>query len=543
MNNILRKTRDFILTQQTGIISSTVVIASMLLLARFFGFLQSRILNSYFTAGQLDTYYAAFRIPDFVFELLITGALTTTFIPFYLKYARNPEKQNELVVSILNIILIALVIAIALLTMLISPLLHLLAPGFDPQKLDTVTRLAQMLLIGQMPFMVLGNFFMGISQARKSFLLPAIAPVLYSISVVVATILFAPVYGMMAVVVGIMCGSVIFLLTQMLILSKVKIEYLPKITHVKETIQFFRTSVPRMFTVFMAQIEVSVDMSLASMLVQGSYTIFNYAQRLQFLPVSILGMAFGQASLPYISEMYENNKISELRTVIVDSINNLFFITIPFAGFFIVMRTPLVRLIYGGAKFDWNATVLTAVTMSYFCFSLPFHSAYYFLTRCFYAVSDSKTPFIVSIISILFNTISSYVVIAIYHQPVWALGVTFSITITIQVIILFIIFYHRIKGLNLIVIIKELAKVAIAGGLATIITFDARRVLDGLIFDTSRTLNLFSLTLTCFLIMIVTYVFACWTLDSRGLYLVGRAVLHLKRIRQQVVELFVGVQT
>lgn len=543
MNTLLRKTRDFIFAQQAGIISSTILISGMLLIARIFGFARYRVLNGYFTKEQLDLFYAAFRIPDFVFELLITGALTATFIPFYLKFSRDKEKQSAITSSIINLITIIMVALILVLFLFMPWVVRLVTPGFNEDQLAQVIMLSRMLLVGQLPFLVFGNFLTGISQAHKSFFIPSLAPVLYNIAIVVVTVILAPTYGIQSTVFGVIAGSISFFLIQLLILHRIEFKYQPILQYLKEIREFFRIIVPRILTVFAAQIEATIDLSLATLLSQGSYTIFYLAQHLQLLPVSIIGMAFGQASLPYLAEMFQEKKIEEMKKIILDSFNNLFFITVPIAGFFIVNRTAMVRLVYGGAKFDWDATVLTALTMSFFCISLPFHSVYYFLTRCFYATLDSKTPFVVSVLSIALNTILSLLVVVVFHFPVWALGITFSITIIIQVTVLFILFVIRIKGLDLRDMLIEFSKVMIAAALASIITFDVRRVLDGLIFDTTRTLNLLALMILSFGIMVSVYIFASWTLDARGLYLVSRAMFRFRQIQRKAVEMFTGIET
>ncbi len=543
MNTLLKRTRDFIFAQQAGIISSTVLISSMLLLARIFGFARYRVLNGYFTKEELDIYYAAFRIPDFVFEILITGALTTTFIPFYLKYARDKQKQSEITSTIITIIMLALGVFVLVLYALMPWVVRLVTPGFDETRLTQVIELSRLLLVGQLPFLVFGNFLTGISQAHKSFFIPALAPVVYNIGIVLVTVLLAPVYGLKSTIFGVIGGSVAFFVIQLAIFHEIRYIYQPVLRYLTEIKDFLRMVIPRMLTVFAAQIEATIDLSLTTLLTQGSYTIFYLAQHLQLLPVSIIGVAFGQASLPYLSEMFQDKKLDALKKIVTDSLGNLFFITVPIAGFMIVNRTAVVRLIYGGSKFDWDATVLTAVTLSFFCISLPFHSVYYFLTRCFYATLDSKTPFVITVIAIALNTLMSLVVILVLHLPVWALGITFSVTVIAQVVVLFVVFAVRIGGLAIRDLLVEIVKVVIASILASLISFDVRRVLDGLIFDTTRTLNLFTLMAFCFGIMGLVYVFASWTLDAKGLYLVSQTALRVRQMRRRVVEMFTSLET
>lgn len=542
MNNLFRKTRDAILTKQNGIISSSIIIASMMIAARIFGFARYRVLNGFFTKEELDLFYAAFRVPDFVFEILITGALTTTFIPFYLKYAKDTKKQSEFTSSLINFISLALFAFIGVLFILMPIIVRYMTPGFSDEAFAQITFLSRLILVGQLPFLVFGNFLTGLSQANKMFLIPAFAPVLYNVSIVLFTYYMAPSIGLYSTVLGVIFGAILLFLCQLVILQRLDFVYSFTFRYLSDVLSFFRQIVPRLLTVLATQIEATIDLALASLLTQGSYTIFYLAQHLQLLPVSIIGISIGQASMPYLTEMYQGKKLDELKNVIVDSLNNILFLTVPIAGFFIVNRTPIVRLVYGASKFDWEATVLTALTMSYFCISLPFHSIYYFLTRCFYAAMDNKTPFLVSIVAIIFNSILSLLAITVFRLPVWSLGLTFSITIVLQVTALLVIYSYKVHSLSIGLLMKETTKVVTAGSLASLVAYDSRKLFDGLIFDTSRTLNLFFLMCITFGIMMVTYVFAVWTLDSRGLFVITKAIIGIKKMPRKIMTFFSPVE-
>lgn len=542
MNNLLKKTRDVILTRQSGIISSSIIIASMMIVARIFGFARYRVLNGFFVKEELDLFYAAFRVPDFVFEVLITGALTTTFIPFYLKYTKDRRKQSEFTSSLINVITLVLFVFVIVLFVFMPWVVGAITPGFSQEMLTQITFLSRLLLIGQLPFLVFGNILTGLSQANKMFLIPAFAPILYNIAIVAATYLLAPSIGLYSTVIGVVGGAFLLFACQLMVLPKIDFKYLPTVKYLSEIISFFRLVIPRVLTVLAAQIEATIDLMLTSFLAQGSYTIFYLAQHLQLLPVSIIGISIGQASLPYLTEMYQEKKFEDLKNVVVDSLNNILFLTVPIAGFFIVNRTPIVRLVYGASKFDWDATVLTAMTMSYFCLSLPFHSIYYFITRCFYAAMDSKTPFYVSIASIIFNAALSFYAIAIAKMPVWALGLTFSLTISIQVVVMLVIYASKINGFSFKTLMFETSKVVVASSLSSLVAYDIRKLLDGLIFDTSRTLNLLFLMIITFAIMTVTYIFAVWTLDSRGLFILSKVIIGIKMMPKRLSAFFSPVE-
>ena len=190
MNRLLIKTKEFIFAQQTSMFSSTLIISGMMIISRIAGFMRYRILAGYFTKEELDIFFAAFRIPDLVFEILITGALSTTFIPFFIKYQRNKEEQQTIISSIINVVTLALFAAVILLALLMPYLVYLIVPGFDKAKIDQVVFFSRLLLLGQLPFLVLGNFLTGISQAKKSFLIPAVVPILYNVVIIATTLLF-----------------------------------------------------------------------------------------------------------------------------------------------------------------------------------------------------------------------------------------------------------------------------------------------------------------------------------------------------------------
>ena len=400
MNELFNKTKTFIFSKQRSIFSSAILLSGTIVLARFFGFFRYRVLASYFTKEQLDIFFASFRIPDLIFEILITGAFTSSFIPLFIKYQKNKKELNENISSIINFIILLMILTIAILFVWMHPLISFITPGFSKEKIELIVYYSRLLLLGQLPFLILGNFLTGIGQANKFFFLSAIAPVLYNVAIIITTVFFSSQLWLLAPVLGVIFGAFFLFVTQLPILTITEYTYLPIVKKSKSIIEFLRMVIPRTLTVMVAQLDATIDLTLTTILGAGSYTVFYLAQHLQLLPVSVIGVAFGQASLPYLSEIFLEKRTEEFKKIVIDSILNLLFLTIPIMSFFIFARTPLIRLFFGAQKFDWDATVQTAVTLSYFSLSLPFHAIYYFITRCFYAILDSRTPFYVSIFSI-----------------------------------------------------------------------------------------------------------------------------------------------
>ncbi|MGB9883395.1 MAG: murein biosynthesis integral membrane protein MurJ, partial [Microgenomates group bacterium] len=471
MERFFKKTSEFIFQKQKGIFSSAIIISLMIVLSSLSGFLRYRILAGYFNKDQLDIFFAAFRIPDLIYEILITGAITSTFIPIYLKYKNNQKDLSENISSIINLILLVLTILIIITLFFIKPIITFITPGYNQAKLQQIINFSRILLFGQLPFFILANFLTGIGQANKIFFLSAIAPVIYNLTTIIFTILFHKNFGLNAAIYGVVLGSFFLFLIQLPLLFQSNFIYKLIIKKTTGLIEFFKLIGPRILTVITAQIDATIDLILTTFMGSGSYTIFYFAQHLQLLPVSVIGIAFGQASLPYLTELYQEKKMTEFRKIITDSILNLLFLIMPIAAFFIFARTPLIRFFFGGQKFDWSATVQTAITLSYFSFGLPFHTIYYFLTRCFYAMMNSKIPFYASLISIIINTLLSLIFVFIFHLPVWSLGISFSIAIMLNSLILFFILTKKIDQFNFLFIIKEIFKIFFSLIIASIIAY------------------------------------------------------------------------
>ncbi len=537
MNKLIQQTKKLFLSAQGGMFSSAMILSFMIIISRVFGFARYRILASYFSKDQLDIFFASFRIPDLVFEILITGAITSSLIPIYIRFSKDEKERAGIMSSIFNSILIILIIAICILLPLMPIIVPAITPGFHGEKLRLIILFSQLLLVGQLPFLVLGNFFTGMAQAKKQFLVTAIPPIIYNISIIIATLFFASTLGLYAPILGVVAGAVLFTLVQLpAVVDELKDYRLRIIPHqgVKE---FFRMMGPRLLTIMVSQIDATIDLTLTTLLGSGAYTIFYFAQHLQLLPVSVIGMSFGQASLPYLSEMIESRKKEDFSRIITESLLNVLFLTTPIAVYFIFARTPLVRMFFGGERFDWEATVQTAFLLSYFALSIPLHSIYYLLTRCFYALLDSKTPFIASIIGVVVNTALSLVAILVLHMPVWSLGISFSLSMALQVGILFILLQKKAQ-FNIAIFMLSFGKIIMAAIVSAPVPYVLIKLMDNLLLDTTRTINIFFLLVVSVLTYFLLYLFVSWFIGVRELSIIAQLAVKAKEFQKKITEMY-----
>lgn len=497
-----------------------------------------RVLAGYFPKEMLDVYFAAFRIPDMVFEILITGALASAFIPIYIKYQKDKKELSYEMSAIISLVSAVMAVSIILLAILAPYIMPLITPGFSADKLQKVIIYSQILLIGQLPFLVASNILTSIGQAQKTFIITSFAPVAYNVAIIIVTVMGASTWGLMAPIIGVVIGAIVMFIMQIPLIKSAEFafKFFVKITDgVRE---FAHIMTPRLVTVLVAQIDATVDLTLASFLGSGAYTIFYLAQHLQLLPVSIIGIAFGQASLPYLSELYRERKIKEFAHLITESIVSVLLVTIPIASFFIFARTPLVRLFFGGDKFDWDATVLTAQTLSFFALAIPAHAVYYFLTRCYYAVFDTRTPFFVSLISIALNITISVTGVFVFHLGVWSLALAFSASMIINVLILLMLLSQKQLNIELGLFTRQVIKILTATIIASFFVYLGMKLVDGLILDTQRSINVFLLVAGGGTTYLVIYAYITWLLGVESITEVVKVVDRVKRYRQRIVEIY-----
>lgn len=538
MEKFLHNTKKFIFLQQKDILSSAIVLALMIVVSRLFGFLRYRTLATFFSKEELDIFLSAFRLPDFIFEVLITGALTSAFIPIFVKYKKNNEELSKNISSIINFMvggLLLFIIGAFFLSPLIIPFF---TPGFSAEKIKLIINLSRILLLSQLPFLVLGNILSGMAQAHKIFIVTAIAPILYNLGIIIGTVIFTHSFWIYGPIIGVIIGAILFFLVQLPTLFIINFQFRFFAVQKKALIEFVKLFIPRVLSVMTTQIDLTIDLILATFLGSGSYTIFFFAQHLQLFPVSFIGMSFGQASLPYLSDLYKEGKLIEIKKIFVDSLLQIMFLTVPISFFFIFARTPIVRFFFGGVKFDWEGTVQTAITLSYFAFSLPFHAIFYFITRSFYALHDTKTPFLINIFSVGINSILSVLFIFVLRLPVWSLANSFSIAIICNVLLLLFFFYKKVQSFEGMRLVVHATKIYVASFISSACAYLLMKFFDELILDTTRTINVFFLLVVTFSVFALVYLFLSWLFNIEEIYILGRLSLKMQEMKKKIVEMY-----
>lgn len=544
VKNIVKKGLSALTQKQSSIYTAAFFIVLTTIFGQVLGFLKYRLLVSIFGASNdLGVFLAAFRIPDFLFQIVIAGALTTSFIPIFSEYLSKDKKDDAYAFTSS---LISYGVAVFLLLSLVivvfaSQLSHLVAPGFTPEQIELMANLMRFIQLSQF-FFVIGIIFTGVLQSHEHFLIPGIASAFYNLGIIVGILIFSSWlgWGIYGAVGGVMIGSLFFALVQVPLLKKTGFKFRISFNVKNGVDRIVRLMIPRSLTLLVAQIAITANLYFASLISARSIVVFDLAQTLSMAPVLLFGQSIAQATFPSLSLKASSPK--EFVEIFVSSLSQTLFFTLPISALFVVLRIPLVRLFFGASRFDWDATVATGLTLSLLGISIAAQSVIFLFSRGFFALKDTKTPFIITLFSVLLNIVLSYYFVMIQKLPVYSLGISFTIA-NITSFVLLLVALNRKITLPKKRILKSVIKIGIASLVMGVALYIPIKLLDQLVFDTTRTINLIMLTGIASATGLSAYIFFTWLLDIEQAYYIIAVVKRFrdsKNIIKQIGELLDG---
>jgi len=530
--NLLKNGSNLLTRQQKNIFSAAAVIMLMVSASRILGLVRNRVLAHFFTAEALSVYFAAFRLPETIFEILIFGTLASAFIPTFTSYlSKNQEKEAWYVAnSAINITLTFFLFLAIFLLIFSNSLYKLLAPGFSSSQVELTARLARVLLLAQ-AFFILSYFLTAVLESFQRFLIPALSPLFYNLGIILGTIFLAKKFEIYGPIIGAVIGACFHFLIQ--IPLAFHLGFRPHFTFdfnhpgVKK---IGKLAIPRILELSFLQISKGAELFLASLVSSGAYTYYTFANSLQLLPVSLFGTSIAKAALPSLSYQAAGGK-EEFKKTFYSLFRQVVFLTLPLSVFLTALRIPLIRLAFGAANFTWGSTVQTALTLSAFCLGITPQSLIYLLTRVFYALHNTEFPVKISILAMSFNILLGAIFILILKLPTWSLALAFSLASIIQLFFLTVFLDRKIKFISktlFIFVIKVIFSSFVSGGTM----FFLLKILDRSVWDkklsflgffgsmlpvplnyfaldTRYTVNLIFLTLIIFIMGLIVYAIIC----------------------------------
>ncbi|MBM3204443.1 murein biosynthesis integral membrane protein MurJ, partial [Candidatus Uhrbacteria bacterium] len=407
----------------------------------------------------LDAYYAAFRLPDFLYNLIILGALSAGFIPVFTEYLEKKgkgeaQKLAEQVVSLVFVVMTALALVLIVLAPTLVPWT---TPGYEGEKLDLTITLSRIMFLSPI-LLGLSGVMGGVLQSMRRFLPFALAPIFYNIGIILGALVLTPRFGLQGLAWGVVMGALFHLLIQTSV-AGIRNLHWPSLKP-DGVRQILKLMGPRTLGLAMTQINLVILLALASSLPEGSVSVFNLATNLQSFPIGIIGVSFAIAAFPALSRAVSQVNTQAFRDSFSHAARNSIFFLVPISALFLLFRAQIVRLLFGAGAFDWTATRLTANVFAWFTLSLVMQGLIPLLARGFYALKDTWTPLWIGLINEVILAVSAYVLRN--YLGVEGLAIAFTIASTVQMILLFIWLNRRQRALDLKNIIYSTFKIILA---------------------------------------------------------------------------------
>jgi putative peptidoglycan lipid II flippase len=495
------------------ILKTTYVVAGATLCASVLGLFRDRLLASSFGAGHdLDTYYAAFRVPDFVLNVLILGALFAAFIPVFtdLWVSKNKKTAWKTANTVLNLFAIAAILVSALIFVFAEPLMKILTPGFDLTKIRQTVLLTRILLITPF-FFGIASIFGSILNSFKRFLAFALTPVYYNACIILGIVFLAPKIGILGPVIGAVLGAVVQAFSLLIPVMRVGFRWQAVLEIGSELKQIGKLMIPRTASLAISQLNLLLEMAFASTLAGGSIAVLRLSSNLQNVPASILGIAFATAIFPTLAERISRKEIDSYKINLSFAFRQIMFFVIPITAAIVILRAQIVRLVLGAGAFGWTDTALTASCLGFFAISLFAQTLQPLLLRGFFAIKDTKTPFWISALALGCYILSA--VILTKYFDVLGLALAFSVTAVIQTSMLMTGLRVKIGSIGEFSFMKQAAKFILASFVMGVGMYLSLQIM-ALVVNTQTVVGLFVQTLVAVLVglglyLLSTKIFRC----------------------------------
>ena len=414
---MVRKIFGFFYKETETLNQAALLLGLFAFLSQALAFLRDRLLAHIFGAStELDIYYAAFRIPDFIFVTVASVVSLSVLIPFIIeKEAENREALRTFISNIFSFFSILIIIVSSLAYFLMPTISALLFKGFSDRALVEVIFISRILLLSPI---ILGfsNLFGSLTQAYNRFAIYALAPILYNAGIIVGIILLAERLGIIGVAIGVVIGALLHALVQVPFVITSGLFPRPSLTldfvSIKKVVSI---SLPRTLTLSMTQVATIFLVSMASLLPVGSISIFSFSINLQSVPLSIIGVSYSLAAFPTLSRRFRENNLEAFKAQMATTARFIIFWSLPLTALFIVLRAQIVRVILGSGLFNWDDTRLTAAALALFVLSSVFQSLSLLFMRGFYSAGFTRKPFFINLVSALVIIVSGWGLVKIFY--------------------------------------------------------------------------------------------------------------------------------
>ncbi len=391
--------------QTKNINSAALILAGAFLASAVLGFIRDRLLAGSFGAGdELDIYYTAFKIPDLLTMMLMTGAISAAIIPIFTEHLiKSKEEAWEYFSNLINLFLVILIISALILFIFAPQLISLIAPGFSEEKRDLTVLLTRIMFLSPI-ILGISNIISAILRVFKRFLITALAPLMYNLGIICGIVFFVPVFGLSGLAWGVAFGAVLHFLIQLPVLFKTGFKYRRifdfRKPNFKKTIKL---TLPRSLGLAASQINILVITIIASTLSAGSIAIFNLAENLSRPLLTLVAISFSTAAFPSLSLAFAKSQKEKFNQIFYSVFRKILLLSLGLSALLFVFRNLMVDIILKAGKFSLIDAQLTSACLAMFCIGIFAQSLILLVAKTFYALQNTKVPALTSVFAAVIN--------------------------------------------------------------------------------------------------------------------------------------------
>ena len=478
------------INQRLNVKLAATIMASSTLLSSLLGFFRDRLLNSAYmpskngvSAGYpvgLDAYTAAFMVPDFMFAVLVSGALSVTFIPVFNERWVKGNKQSawQISSSMINFMALITMAASVLIIIFADPLMkYLIAPGLSESGHALAVSMMQVIAVNPFIFAV-AAVIASIQQAVGRFMFCALAPMLYNVGIIIGTVWFTggvnlfgwQIFdgGIMGVALGVVLGSFLQLIVSAVGLAGLGFDYNFKIYWRNKGFRKVLSLLPaRSVDQGMDYVVSLVEVNLASRLVDGTVRAYQQALTLHMMPINLIGVAISNAAFPQLTEHLGEGRDDLFQKDLRSLLRIIFWMALPVSVVIFFTRGYVVHFISNGG------VPLIAGILGCLVVAILFRTIYHMAARAFYARQDTKTPLYISIFSITLNIILAIVLSMVLKMGAYGLAWAQSTVAVLEVVVLLAVMNRQMPKLFDMTFVRAIFKMIIAGTVTGVVCYVA----------------------------------------------------------------------
>ncbi len=458
--------------------AATIIMVAFVV-SRVLGLVREAVIGARFgTLDEYGAYLAAFRVPDLIFNLIAGGALASAFLPTFTTFLTEDDEENgwRLASAIANWLMIGLGI-VSILAAIFAPWLvaNFIAPGFEPELVELTAQLMRFMLVSTVIFSLSG-LMMSVLNAYQHFLVPAIAPVMYNIGILFGALVLAPYIGIYGLAVGVVLGATGHAVVQLPTLRRYGARYSFTLGRGNLVLWESVRNVgklmgPRVLGAAVVQLMFLANTIIASFYDPSVLAALNYAWIVMLLPNGIFASSIATAIFPTFSRMAAVGNQAGMRSGLTQTLRGLLFVVIPSAVGLVMLRVPIIQLLFERGAFTHETTLAVAWALGFYGLGLVAHSLIEIISRAYFALQDTFTPVIIGAMAMITNIVLSLLLIPVVGDvnsfetgPQGALALANTIASTAEVFILLWFLRSKLGGIEAGKLLSGTIRLLLAAG-------------------------------------------------------------------------------